>query len=255
MIVSTDAIVLRSMKYGDTSKIVTLYSRMYGKIRVMAKGARTSKNKFGASLEPMVHSSVVMYKKEHRDLHLLSKCEIASPFLGLNDDGGKMALGLAMIELVNMVMHDEEENQPMYTLLLESLRAVDESDKNPENIFFAFELRMAEIFGYGLNIQHCARCDRSLLNEQATTFAYILSASGSGVCSDCHKEHNVGGVKVSQGILKSLNRLSAAPIRSVSDEPISRSMQSEMLALLQTYLKYHIEGVRTLRSLSLFTNV
>src|SRR5450756_2176760 len=114
---------------------------------------------------------------------------------------------------------------------------------------------MAEIFGYGLNIQHCARCDRSLLNDQATTFAYILSASGSGVCSDCHKEHNVGGVKVSQGILKSLSRLSAAPIRSVSDEPISRSMQSEVLALLQTYLKYHIEGVRTLRSLSLFTNV
>lgn len=252
MIVSTDVIVLRSMKYGDTSKIVTLYSRKYGKIRVMAKGARTSKNKFGASLEPMVHSSVVMYKKEHRDLHLLSKCEIASPFLGLNDDGGKMAIGLAMIELVNMVMHDEEENQPMYTLLLESLRAVDESDKNPENIFFAFELRMAEIFGYGLNIQHCARCGRSLLNEQAT---YILLASGSGVCSDCHKEHNVGGVKVSQEILQSLSRLSAAPIRSVSDEPTSRSMQSEMLALLQTYLKYHIEGVRTLRSLSLFTNV
>jgi DNA repair protein RecO (recombination protein O) len=243
------------MKYGDTSKIVTLYSRKYGKIRVMAKGARASRNKFGASLEPMVHSSVVMYKKEHRDLHLLSKCEIASPFLGLNDDGGKMAIGLAMIELVNMVMHDEEENQPMYALLLESLRAVDESDKNPENIFFAFELKMAEIFGYRLNIQHCARCGRSLLDEQARASAYILLASGSAVCSDCHKERNLGGVKVSNGILQLLSRLSTTPIKSVSEKPISRSMQSELLALLQTYLKYHIEGVRTLRSLSLFTNV
>lgn len=255
MIVSTDAIVLRSMKYGDTSKIVTLYSRKYGKIRVMAKGARTSKNKFGASLEPMVHSSVVMYKKEHRDLHLLSKCEIASPFLALIDDGGKMTVGLAMIELVNMVMHDEEENQPMYTLLLESLRAVDESEKNPENIFFAFELRMAEIFGYGLNIQQCARCGRTLLNEQETGFAYILLASGSVVCSDCHKGHNVGGVRVSMGILRSLSRLNSVPVRLVTSEAISRSIQSEMLALLQTYLKYHIEGVRTLRSLSLFTDV
>jgi len=255
MIVSTDAIVLRTMKYGDTSKIVTLYSRKYGKIRVMAKGARTSKNKFGASLEPMVHSSVVMYKKEHRELHLLSKCEIASPFLGLNDDGGKMAIGLAMIELVNMVMHDEEENQPMYTLLLESLQAVDESEKNPENIFFAFELRMAAIFGYGLNIQHCARCGRSLIEEGATAFSYILLASGSAVCSDCHKENNVGGVKVSREMAQWLSRLSSAPTRSVTSESISRSMQSEMLALLQTYLKYHIEGVRTLRSLSLFTNV
>lgn len=255
MIVSTDAIVLRSMKYGDTSKIVTLYSRKYGKIRVMAKGARTSKNKFGASLEPMVHSSVVLYKKEHRDLHLLSKCEIASPFLELNGEGAKMAIGLAMIELVNMVMHDEEENQPMYTLLLESLRAVDESHKNPENIFFAFELRMAEIFGYRLNIQHCARCGRSLLDEPATEFGYILLASGSGICSDCHSVHKLAGVKVPLRLLQSLSRLSAASVQSVSDEPLSRSMQSEMLAVLQTYLKYHIEGVRTLRSLSLFTNV
>lgn len=255
MIVSTDAIVLRSMKYGDTSKIVTLYSRKYGKIRVMAKGARTSKNKFGASLEPMVHSSIVIYKKEQRDLHLLSKCEIASPFLGLNDDGGKMAMGLAMIELINMVMHDEEENQPMYTLLLESLSAIDESLKNPENIFFSFELRLAAIFGYALDIGHCARCGRSLIDGSASAGGYILLASGSAVCSDCHRIHRVGGVKVSQKILQLLSHLAAASVRSVPDETISRPMQEEIISLLQTYLKYHIEGVRTLRSLSLFTHV
>ena len=63
MIVSTDAIVLRSMKYGETSKIVTLYSKKFGKIKVIAKGARSAKSKFGASLEPMMHSSVIFYKK------------------------------------------------------------------------------------------------------------------------------------------------------------------------------------------------
>src|SRR3989304_672478 len=105
MIVSTDAIVLRSMKYGDTSKIVTLYSRKYGKIKVIAKGARSAKSKYGASLEPMTHSSIVIYKTEHRELHLLSKCEIASPFHKLNDDGDKMVVGLALVEIVNMVMH------------------------------------------------------------------------------------------------------------------------------------------------------
>jgi DNA repair protein RecO (recombination protein O) len=255
MIVSTDAIVLRSMKYGDTSKIVTLYSRKYGKIRVIAKGARSAKNKFGASLEPMMHSSMIVYKKEHRELHLLSQSEIASPFLKLNDDGDKMAVGLAMIELVNMIMHNEEENQSMFSLLLESLGAVDASMKNPANIFFAFELRLAEIFGYGLDVQRCSRCGRDVAENRSGAFAFIHLASGSVVCSDCHKEHNTGGVKVSKRILESLSRLRSAPIRSVGQVTLSPSMENEMIALLQTYLRYHIEGVRTLKSLSLFTKV
>ena len=123
MIVSTDAIVLRSMKYGETSKIVTLYSKKFGKIRVMAKGARSAKSKFGASLEPMMHSSIILYKKEQRDLHLLSKSELSRPFLKFGGNGDRLAAGLALVELVNLVMHDEEENLPMFGLLVEALES------------------------------------------------------------------------------------------------------------------------------------
>ncbi len=104
MIVSTDAIVLRSMKYGETSKIVTLYSQKFGKIKVIAKGARGAKSRFGASLEPMTHSSVILYKKEERELNLLSKSEITKSFLKFGSSGDRLATGLAVVELVNMVM-------------------------------------------------------------------------------------------------------------------------------------------------------
>ena len=157
MIVSTDAIVLRSMKYGETSKIVTLYSQKFGKIKVIAKGARGAKSRFGASLEPMTHSSVILYKKEERDLHLLSKSEITKSFLKFGGNGDRLATGLAFVELVNMVMHDEEENLPMFALLVESLEAVDRAAKHIINIIFAFELRLLEIFGYGLNLHHCSQ--------------------------------------------------------------------------------------------------
>lgn len=255
MIVSTDAIVLRSMKYGETSKIVTFYSRRYGKIKVIAKGARNRNNAFGASLEPMTHSSIVLYKKEQRDLHVLSKCEIAQPFLKLNEDGDRMAVGLAMIELVNMVMHDEEENQPMFALLLQSLEAIDAASGRFINVLFSFELRMSEIFGYELTLQHCSRCGRDIVEGAENGNAFLQVANGSIVCAECHARFNAGGIKVSKGIVRSLLQLKTVPVKSASDIVLSSSNRSEMFALLQTYLKYHIEGVRTLKSLSLFTTL
>ena len=114
MIVSTDAIVLHAMKYGDTSKIVTLYTRKYGKLKVIAKGVRTAKNKVGASLKPMTISSVVFYKKQNRELSLLSKCEIALPLKNIFAVEEKLAAVLAVIELLSLTMHDEHEEAQLY---------------------------------------------------------------------------------------------------------------------------------------------
>ena len=67
-IVHSDAIVLRSIDYGETSRIVTLFTRERGKIGVMAKGARANRSRFGSTLEPLSHINVVLYYKPGRDL-------------------------------------------------------------------------------------------------------------------------------------------------------------------------------------------
>jgi|SRR5208283_5671884 DNA repair protein RecO (recombination protein O) len=255
MIISTDAIVLRSMKYGETSKIVTLYSKKFGKIKVIAKGARSAKSKFGASLEPMMHSSIILYKKEQRDLHVLSKCELSTPFFKFDGNGDRLAVGLALVELVNLVMHDEEENLPMFALLVKALEAVDRASQNILNIFFAFELRLLEIFGYGLNLHDCMRCGRSVVENEEVNGVFLLLASGSVRCSDCHSALNAGGIKASKGIAQSLFQMQSLPLGSIDDLRLDLSKKDEILALLQTYMQYHIAGVRTLKSLSLFTNV
>jgi DNA repair protein RecO (recombination protein O) len=73
MLVTTDAIVLRSRKQGDTSKICALYTKEYGLVDVIAKGAREMKSKFAGSLELFMHVTAVFYKKQGKELYLLSK--------------------------------------------------------------------------------------------------------------------------------------------------------------------------------------
>ena len=73
MLIDTDAIVLRTVNYSDTSIIAILLSKDYGKITVMAKGARKFKSPFSAQLEPMNILSLNYFHKDGRNIQLLKE--------------------------------------------------------------------------------------------------------------------------------------------------------------------------------------
>ncbi|MFA6457549.1 MAG: DNA repair protein RecO [Bacteroidota bacterium] len=255
MIVETEAVVLHALNYSDTSKIVTLYTRKYGKIKIIAKGARNQKNnKFGSSLEPMTLSSVVMYKNEGKNLHLLSKSEIATPLNRLQDGSEKMFTGLALVELVNMVMHDEEENGPLFDLLVEALTTVDASVKNNVNVFISFMVQLFHHFGFGLNVESCNLCGRKTGDEDFP-YGLLRLSDGKFTCSHCSEEQQQSGVKLSAGIMKSLYYFQRNPIGKSVMLSMNPVMRTELLTVLQSYLQYHIDSVRTLRSLSLLQSM
>ena len=94
MLTKTEAVVLKAVKYRETSKIVTLYTKKFGKINAVAKGAMLTTSKFGASLEPMSYILAVLYKKETREVQFLSQADLIKPFLSLYSDYNKMILRL-----------------------------------------------------------------------------------------------------------------------------------------------------------------
>jgi DNA repair protein RecO (recombination protein O) len=117
MITRTDAVVLKSMKYRDSSKIVTFYSRRFGKVQGIAKGARQMKSKFGAALEPLSAVSLILYKKDHRELQLISQCDTLKTYKNIHSELERLAVGLSIIELLNQLTREEEGNDALYTLL------------------------------------------------------------------------------------------------------------------------------------------
>jgi DNA repair protein RecO (recombination protein O) len=253
MIVETEAVVLRSMEYGDTSKIVTLYTRKFGKIKVIAKGARGAKNTFGSSLETMTISSVVVYKKEQRDLHLLSKSEIRTPLAKIQQDAEKMFTALAVLELVNMVMHDEEENEKLFLLLTDSLFAIDRSLGRPINVVIAFMMNMFDQFGYGIDLRRCSQCQREMEHHDLP-FVSLRISDGTLVCSECSGGSTAVGKRLETGVRRSLHMLQHAATDSVTEISVDRSTINEMLSVVQLYMHYHHEGSRTLQSLSLLSS-
>ena len=169
------------MKYRDTSKIVTFYTKEYGKLKGIAKGARSPKNKFGSALEPLTQSMLVIYKKEHRDLHLISQCDAINPFKNLSKDLDRMMTALAVIELVNQVTHDEERNPSLYGLLYDTMNALNDSLKNYSSYFHAFRLRLASLFGYAPNFEVCGECGNPLLQDNGEPDYVVTCCSRCGI--------------------------------------------------------------------------
>ncbi|MBI4810400.1 MAG: DNA repair protein RecO [Ignavibacteriales bacterium] len=184
-IVKTEAVVLRSIDFKETSKIVTFYTRQFGKIAGMVKGARRPKSRFGTSLNPMSYVSLIIYKKEGREIQIVSQCDLIKPFRHLSEDIEKMAVGMAMIELVNIVTPEHAENAQLFLLLVNSLSSLNHAVKNPSNLLFYFEIHLARVLGFQPVLDHCVTCKKELkkINDDAT-YRFDI-AKGGLACKRC----------------------------------------------------------------------
>jgi DNA repair protein RecO (recombination protein O) len=261
VLVKTEVVVLRSMKYRDTSKIVTFYSKEYGKLKGIAKGARTAKNKFGSALEPLSHSMLLLYKKEHRDLHFISQCDSIDSFRNLTEDLDRMSTGLSVLELIDQVTHHEERTPAMFALLVDTLRALNASTKNYERYLQAFQLRLAALFGYAPNFDTCGHCGKPILIGHGEGHVAFQIVRGAVFCNECSPPNDSslhdGGQSIActtlsvQG-LHIVRQLLHAQLSSLGDLGFHAGIGNELNELLRLYLRYHFEGLRPLKSTEFF---
>lgn len=253
MIVKTEAIILSKMKYRDTSKILRLYSREFGKISVIAKGARDTKSKFRAALEPMNYVAVVMYKNDNRELQLLSQCDVLNSFRYLSEDMEKMYVAMTALELVDIVTHDEERNEPLYQLLLNLLEAVNDATKNTIPALYYFETKLSELLGFKPDLYMCSYCRKKI--EEGLPKKGSFSLINDGVlCQECSESSGVN--QISSATLRVLQRLQEVEtIDSILDVHLPSSLKAEVGRSLRQHLYKHIEGFRGLRSEEVFAAI
>ena len=100
---STQAIVLQTIDYGEYDRLVSLYTRDFGRLRAIAKGAKRSQKRFGSALEPCTHVQADFVDREHRGLSRLERCRIISAFPELALDIRKVAYGHYFLELADIL--------------------------------------------------------------------------------------------------------------------------------------------------------
>jgi DNA repair protein RecO (recombination protein O) len=256
MIVKTDAIVLRARKFRETSRILTLYTREFGKLSAIAKGARGAKGRFGASLQPATHVTAVLYKHDHRELQLLSQCDALTDVRSLSDDLERFTVAMAIIEMVDVVSHDEERNVPLYELLLGSLTSVGSAERHALNIQFYFDIHLAGILGFRPNFHTCLACGAELTTGGIGTKGGELRLGNGGVLCNVCSDGAQGQGSVTQGSLKLLQHLQdAQQPEDATRLKLTEHQTEEISSILRHYLESHVGGLHRLKARSLAQSI
>lgn len=265
MLTKTDAIVLKSMKYSDTSKIVTFYTREFGAIRCIAKGARANKSKFGAALEPLTYVGIVLYKKETSELHLLSQADVVRTWKKITKELDRLTVALSILELLHQISRTEERNVPLFELAVQALKAVDDADAPAPQLLSVFELRMVSLFGYPPQLDRCDVCGKST-DEFPPDGSVFIIARGCLVCGGCRSDRGirthrpspeipglaVSAIPMSHAALIAFLKMKGADWPSLASNVVTREIGNEIGDIMRLYVRYHFEGIGPLRTAEIF---
>lgn len=180
-LLTTEALVLRGYKLGETSKLVVLLTRDRGKLRAVARGARGARPRYQSSLEPLSEVRATLYGRQGAELLRLGQAELLhSAFRA-----GTRSLEAAMLlsgcaELLDAFCPDGEVEEKTYRLAQAVIRAA-EAGAQPELLGRYLEAWLLRLHGLYPSLESCAGCAREIAGA---ALAYHRPAHGF-VCDGC----------------------------------------------------------------------
>ena len=243
MITKTEAVVLRSVDYSESSLIVTLFTRKHGITAVIAKGAKRPKSKFAALLVPGQVLEVVFYMKSTRSVQTLSEASFMLKLNHLRTDVEKMALAVTTMELVKQVVHDNEVNEPLFAFVVKMLRWIDGAENVSKKIFPYIQMRVLASIGIGL--QQGDPKNEEVVDGYMNIESGTLSRQSEGDTS----------VRLTPVQFRFLIECLKRSGTSILKMDLKNSELSELIEYLDRYIRYHVEGVKPRRSDEIFDQI
>lgn len=239
------AVVVRTIKYSETSKIVTLYSLKSGLIKVIAKGARKSRSRLSGILEPLNVVEVVFYHKPQRDLHTLSQADIIYSPNQLRYDAEDTLLALACCEMITNVQMLHDENAVVYRLLECIIAAFNSSKPATRRIYFlTFQLQLLRAVGLAPDLSGCSACHiQQSLNWY---FDFKQATLKCEKCSDTLSQQEV----LSENVRVALNYLLKTDVTRISKPESLVEYQKSIYNFLRRFYQFHLEEMLNLKSMA-----
>jgi DNA repair protein RecO (recombination protein O) len=248
-LVRSEGIVLRSYPLGDTSRIVVVFMRDLGLVRLVAKGARKTPQRFGYALELLSRGRYVFYHKPDRDLQLLSQADTLDPTGSRLTDLARLAHAEAAAELIDRLVWGEEPQPELFDLLAAALVTITRAPAaSLPAVTIAFDLQVASLLGYRPRLDACAGCGAPL--SQRRLFS---PARGGLVCDRCAAAEP-GTLQLSADALAGLALLLSRRVEQAS-EFIEVKRAGEIQRVVEAFLMHHFQRFRGLRSLELLRSL
>lgn len=184
----SDAIVLKTVEFSETSLILTLFTRQYGKIRAIAKGGRRLKSAFESSLDLLSHVHIAFIPKSGDSLSILTESRLLKRFCpNVNNFAGLYAAYYA-VELLNDGLEDFDPEPKLFDIAAETLYSFSDGS-NVQKTLIHFIWESLNSFGFSPTLSRCADCDCKIDVSSSGKIAFGL-LSGGILCRNCTQKQS-----------------------------------------------------------------
>ena len=231
----TEAVVLRSFRFGEADRILHLYTHDRGRVGAVAKGVRKTKSRFGARLEPFSHGELLLHEGSG-ELHTVTGVALVDAHRPTREDPYRLSVGLVGAEAMLRLFVEEERNERAFealTRFLEALDAVAAGSKGRaalDPLGLAFQLKLLWLSGYVPHLEGCVECGAT---EDLVGY---LPRGGGAVCSTCAPGETV---RLSPEGFRSIHALLRSPLAEAhATGPGARALR-DTLAVVVAAHEFH----------------
>lgn len=234
----TLAVVLRRRDLGEADRILTLFTRDYGKIKAVAKGARKPQSKKAGHVELFAQIDVLL--SQGRSLEVVNQVEMREAFPRIREDLIRVTYAAHFAELVDAFTEEGDESRAVYDLLVAGLNWLSET-ADPRRAARYYELHLLELSGYRFELHNCVIGGEEIKAQNQ----FYSPADGGIICPAC-AANRPRTRPVSLRALKVLRYFQAQPFDVVEQLSLKANTHGELERVLHETLTYHLE--RRLRS-------
>jgi DNA repair protein RecO (recombination protein O) len=224
-----EAIVLKTIDFGEADRVLTILTRHFGKLRIVAKGIRRPTSRLAGYAEPLAHATFQLHRG--RELDVLTGAETRDAYRALRDDLGRIAAGWYVAELADRFTADRSPSAPVFELVATALRHI-ESGHPPGLVCRWFDLHLLDRSGFRPELGACVQC-RGVLTEVENLWS---AEAGGVICQACLAHPSHLGVPISVRALKSLRYLLASDFAAAARLRVDSLLASELERLLRGFL-------------------
>jgi DNA repair protein RecO (recombination protein O) len=194
----TDALVIRLADWSETSRVVTLFTRDFGRISVLAKGAKRLRSAFEAALDLLSTCRIVFLRKPGGSLGILMESQLISRFTPQRTTLTSLYGGYYIAELLSALTEEEDSHPQLFENSIETLRRL-ESEPQPLWPLVHFELILLRELGHLPELSGCLACGAPLQAGQSYS---VWVTQGGLICADCRRpEYDQPNIEYSTVVL------------------------------------------------------
>ena len=230
----TEAVVLRSFRYGEADRVLHLYTLDRGRLGALAKGVRKTRSRFGARLEPLSHAELVLHEGRG-ELQTVTGAELIHSHHSAREDPYRLGIGMVGAEAMLRLFPEQERNQRAFRALTRFLDLLDHVEQHRaerpalDPLALSFQLKLLWLSGYLPHLTSCAECGAE------TNLAGYSPRAGGALCVACAE----GAMPLSPQGLRGIEALLSLPLADAGRAPLGPLAAKEALGVVNASHEYH----------------